>query len=373
MSTNTATASDKKAANKSDSFQALRGICFLGVFLSHAQSTFTWGILGVCIFFVLSGFLMTTRYMDREIACSIKDNAKFSIKKIGKLYFLHIFTMLFAIVLRLIDMVGNGLSFRSVAAFGRDLFLNVTLLQTWYPKNEVNVSLNGVSWFLSTMMFLYFMFPLLIKWIRKIESNLTLIAIPLIIVLVQIGSIYAMACVFGYSSSICKWFSYFLPVLRLGDFAAGCCLGKLYKRMPEKSRSIYIYSILEILLLAVSTVFYIWVNIPKENVLLQSISNQVSLYIPFAMLWVLAFAASKGIVTKILTNRFFIFLGNISSLLFLIHHVIIMYSKKFFDVFSINLNGVAKYSYIFVEFWVTLALTVLYRKVSENIAKKKVA
>ncbi len=138
-----------------NSLQALRAIALVGVFLAHAQAKHSWAVLSVSIFFVLSGFLLFIRYENKVFTCSLKNNIEFSINKIKKLYPLHIITMVFGVILRLYNVYLEGLSLKSVAAVIRDLFLNITLLQTWYPKSEVNVSLNGVSWFLSVMMFLF--------------------------------------------------------------------------------------------------------------------------------------------------------------------------------------------------------------------------
>lgn len=43
---------------------ALKGIAFIGIFLLHVQCNVEWAAFGVCIFFVLSGYLLETRYFD---------------------------------------------------------------------------------------------------------------------------------------------------------------------------------------------------------------------------------------------------------------------------------------------------------------------
>ena len=89
--------------------QALRGIAFLGVFLSHTG--LKWfgaaGHWGVSIFLVLSGFLMFASYSgnNRIERISIRDNIAFSWGKIKKLYPLHICTM---ILMMLFAFVGGA-------------------------------------------------------------------------------------------------------------------------------------------------------------------------------------------------------------------------------------------------------------------------
>ena len=141
---------------KSTSFQALRAWAFLGIFLSHAGSAIFWSVLGVSVFFVMSGFLMFRKHENDEMDLTIKNRAKFSLSRISKLYQLHIITMCFAVVLEMATRIYSGLTFRGVVYTLGKIVLNVTLMQTWVPYSNINVSLNGVAWFLSVTMFLYF-------------------------------------------------------------------------------------------------------------------------------------------------------------------------------------------------------------------------
>ena len=65
-----------------ESLQALRAFSFLGIFLSHAGSPVSWPALGVSVFFVLSGFLMSYTYHDRDMTASVRNNLRFAISKI---------------------------------------------------------------------------------------------------------------------------------------------------------------------------------------------------------------------------------------------------------------------------------------------------
>lgn len=52
--------------NKIDSFNILRAIAFMGIFMRHVEFKMQWAALGVSVFFVLSGFLLTYQYVDRD-------------------------------------------------------------------------------------------------------------------------------------------------------------------------------------------------------------------------------------------------------------------------------------------------------------------
>lgn len=79
--------------------------------------------------------------------------------------------MLAAVFMVLISYIGNDISVKSLFEFGRNIILQLFLLQSWYPDAGVNVSLNGVAWYLSTATFLYFMFPYIMMLIKKIYEK----------------------------------------------------------------------------------------------------------------------------------------------------------------------------------------------------------
>lgn len=48
------------------------------------------------------------------------------------------------------------------------LVINTFLIQSWIPADGAYFSLNGVSWYLSSSVFCYFMFPYLSRLIKKV-------------------------------------------------------------------------------------------------------------------------------------------------------------------------------------------------------------
>lgn len=351
------------------SLQALRGLAFLGIFLNHAKGIIHWSELGVSVFFVLSGFLMTHTYGDRDFDVSIKKNFYFSIKKIKKIYPLHIFTMICAVVLALKEMVYNGLLTRSLITLVGEIFLNVTLLQTWVPHSSFNISLNGVAWYLSVTMFLYFMFPYILRWIKnKPQKKLSIMGV--VILATQIITCIPFTYFWGGKNSpppIYIWFMYCFPVFRLGDFFVGCCLGSLYTKKENRDDLLVRYSIYELLATALTVGVHLLERQSSQSVILLAFQNWTTLYIPVAAIWIYLFADNGGIITKLFNNRFLVYLGDISSYNFLIHYVIIRYTSNLCKYFDVNVHGWPKVGTIFAELILSVIVTVIYMKLEGNV------
>ena len=152
-----------------DAIQALRAIAFILIFLSHVEILAT-GPIGVSIFLVISGFCMTYAYLDRPEKTpmpSFVNNLKFAKGKVKKLYPLHLIMLLFVALIifgRLILRKSLG---REIAEQGIYFVANLLLLQSWIPWRDGYFSFNAVSWYLSTTVFIYFLFP----WVFRIIQS----------------------------------------------------------------------------------------------------------------------------------------------------------------------------------------------------------
>lgn len=151
------------------SLQGLRTLAFFGIFTSHTGLT-QLGAWGVSVFFVLSGFLMAYVYYERNLDCSLKRSVSFSIRKIKRLYPLHILMMLAALLLELVPLFKH-FSARSVILLLSKIGFNAALLQGWLPTQSMYYSLNAVSWFLSTCLLLYAAFPCILNRLRTIDNK----------------------------------------------------------------------------------------------------------------------------------------------------------------------------------------------------------
>ena len=348
-----------------DSLQALRALAFLGIFFLHSQFFVSWAQLGVSVFFVMSGFLMTYRYENVELDTSLKNNIHFSLGKIKKLYPLHIITMICAIVFNVAFIIYDGVRIKAVLALIGETLLNIALLQTWVPYSSVNVSLNGVAWYLSVIMFLYFMFP----WINRIvarNATFKLCLISGIILIIQLFSCMPFIKILGIDSPVYIWFMYCFPVFRLGDFFFGCALKRLYFESDLGNWGVIKGTICEISATLVTVLVFMWLKKEQDNIILLSLHNWTTIFIPISAIWVFLFIINKGLITKMLTNRLTIYIGNLSSYAFLIHYVVTQFTNGTLRVMKINIEGWSRGALVLLELVISLMLSALYKKVHEK-------
>ena len=351
----------KSGSKRNPSLQALCAIAFLGIFFAHVSVRWAWAGHSVSVFFVLSGFLLTTRHYDDILPGTLRERADFTWNHIKRIYPLHLITMVLYAVLRLIILAVSGLTVRIILETVGLMALNVTLLQSWYPHHLINVSLNGVAWFLSTSVFLYFMFPSVLKWAKRLRPGAKFIAMLLI------PAVQILLCVpfkmAGADENLYNWFSYCFPVFRLGDFFAGCCLGSLCAEKAPNTKDGKITvrgTALELLALALTIAGMIIPRRLHAAAPYTACFNKTSLCIIPALLWVYTFSERKGLLSRLLSNPLLVGIGNISAYAFLIHYLVTQYVYHFSALLRFSPTGWGRAGMIAAQLAVSLLLSVLY-------------
>ena len=186
---------DKKLIS---SLQGLRAVAFLSVVLSHCGAPWL-GPWAITVFVALSGFLMTCNYYDRpRTAPGLRSAIAFSLKKIRKLYPLHLIMMAAALLFVLKWLLAQP-SARGVLSCAAQLVVSIFLLQTWIPSSRFWFCLNGVAWYLSVQAFLYAIFPPLLVVLKKADAR-RLRCIAAVIFCVQCLASYYNRVGTGYGS-----------------------------------------------------------------------------------------------------------------------------------------------------------------------------
>ena len=277
-----------KDLQKLNSLQGLRFLGFLFIFLNHAgwllwsNKYFDYGARGVEIFFVLSGYLIAYNYRNAEFDYDLRSSFLYMLSKAKKFYFLHLLTFLII----LFHMERHGFNYPSgLSGFIRDVFLNIMLLKSWY--DPAKFTFNGVTWFLSCILFISFLILLLLKMAFD---------------------------TFGYKMGMNPWpgvFGWYCnPAYRLFDFLLGYT-GFLVLEKTDLKVSSWKISVIQ----CVTLVFYFaachlfdkqWVPAP---------------FILLTLVLIFAFTLPGGIFNAIFGNRVLTHLGNISFELYIVHQV----------------------------------------------------
>lgn len=349
-----------------DSLQALRFLACLCIFSHHCYITSNvfWGVE---IFFVLSGFLMVYSYYPRPaLSRAPVASLRFAAKKVGKLYPLHILTMLPILALAIY-------AHEDAAYILTGLVENILLIQAWSPVYAI--SLNGVAWYLSVCAFLYFMFPCIVACIRAYRSRrAAFVACGMLFALEFVSAAAALPLgrvIYGADGDISKyieWYGYISPLFRLIDFAVGCNIGYLFlTRRDNELADKRMLAGAEILCAAL---FVGAVLISRsESFLARDEFARGFLYLPFASAIVYIFADGKGAVPRLLTNRVTVYLGNISACFFLIHQDVIRITYMLLDRFDIGMEHYKLILFVFCGI-VSIGLSELYMNLESAVRGK---
>lgn len=341
------------------SLQALRGIAFLGIVSFHCNIG-NQGALCVSIFFVLSGFVLAFQQIRKNnfLKADRESRLLFALNHIRKLYPLHLIMLCADIYLS----VYNGYQLRWLLDNEISKIIpNILLLQSWYPLEDYYFAFNGATWFLSTMVFLYYMFPLLFNKICRWETKNTPYTVLVLMILFEGVIVLLTAGLSRYCSigdNFGKWITYICPLFRTLDFAIGVCLGRIYcngrKQKCRKSISI-VMTIITVLLMILELRFF---ELTEEPLRFQVVRYSF-IYILSSVLIVYLFTREDGICYRLYECKILVILGDLSGYGFVIHQIVIEYVKYFLPYEN-------KYFIFIITILITLFLSFAYKRIIDK-------
>lgn len=301
---------------KFQTFQGLRAIAMLLVFFSHCNHFLPLpsgghGAIGVEIFLIMSGFLVELRAPKKEKTL-MHQALSYTKQKVRKFYWLHATMMLAAMGPTILGWVLEPPTLYSMKDYACKIVANLLLVQSWIPDSDFYFSLNGVSWYLSTSLFLYFCSPFLHGVVNKLETVRKKVLCIAAIFLGQVILATAMR-----NSSYLHAVIYIHPVARLFDFAVGMLLGSIYKNNAKTP--MWNWSNMEAI--AISALLVVIVSFPY----LPEAYSYVVLSMPMASLLIFVFAYESGNISRMITRKEILFLGNYSFEIFMVHRVVLGY------------------------------------------------
>lgn len=313
------------------------------------ENIFSEGFLGVSFFFILSGFILALNYRDKfkDKKISLK---KFYVARFARIYPLYLVTMV--------------VSIPALFSSFKILLYNIFLIQSYIPDQSVFFSYNAPSWSISDEMFFYALFPILIGVSFKLKRIFKIALLILFIVLILMLNIFL-------PEERTHYWLYISPLIRVFDFILGIFLFDV--ALHFKNKKIVIskttFSVFEISAYIILGFFFIFhKNLP--------ISYRFSVYYWLPMCLIILSSAQSFIsernitwVTKFLSWKWFVYLGEISFAFYLIHYLVITYTIKYNGLRGIYLNGTLL---ALTMFFITLIASIFAYEVIEKPLNKKI-
>lgn len=351
--------------NKIISLQALRGIAFTAVFLGHV-GYYNMGQWAVCVFFMLSGFLMCVQHKDIRIN-SLRGGISFSYRRIIKLYPLHLLMLIANILLQAANQIYNHWELRKIIFddfLCKNTISHLLLLNAWIPKTWYYW--NGPSWFLSAIFICYIFFPFIANFLQKKDSVKRILICGATILLIMSGVGYLST--YAGNEEFTRWVTFVFPLFRSCDFSIGCMIGIVYLKYKNDKNYLgkhaTLYEAITILALGVIQLLR-----EREWPFFGALwSRYTIIYVPVTGILIYLFAVNKGIFTRMLSNRVFVTLGDLSPYAFLVHFVAYRYVAELFSVVGhfCNVEKFEKSAIAIITFSATLIFSVLYKKQSKR-------
>lgn len=350
---------------------SLRFLAALAVFFSHLGylrnlDSYQWlcarifveGYAGVTFFFVLSGFILTYNYRDVLSDLRPREIKNFYIARFARIYPLYLLTFLISLPLIRSQILRQPLTFLWTAA------VQVLALQSYVPQHNDFVY-NMPAWSLCDEFFFYALLPFILYALAKSEiitkrSLTTALGIGVWLVALLLVTL-------GRNLPSAHWLFYITPPFRLFDFLLGVVWGLLFLNMRPINFKTGAWTLIElaccgsVLLMVLLSSYYVH----------QSFRYGVY-YMPVFGITIFVFAYQGGWVSKILSCKAFVLLGEMSFAFYMFHQLVFRYLNELS-------RGKLGYAYhpigaTLLAFGITLGLSyvsfVYFEKFSRNLLKK---
>ncbi len=265
---------------------------YLAAFFKHCK-------LSVSFFFILSGFVMIIAYgRDKNVKIKYPQYLKNRIARIYPVY-----------VLAILIFVAFIKYYKYPDIPPKELYLHFLMLQSWFPSYAT--TLNTPGWSLVVEMFFYVLFPFLFnRFYRNKPLKSLLLPILLFWALSQVIFILGINAAFyeGYPTKFHNLISY-SPIMHLNEFLVGNMAGLLYLQLDKRYKRNYDLHI-TLLCIILSLILIFAKPEYAHNGLLAII------FVPFILLM----ALNTGRITRIFSKKPFVFLGDISYGLYILHY-----------------------------------------------------
>lgn len=305
-----------------------------------------WGARMCEFLFVSSGFLVGYNYYYKGMPDTRRYSFKYVFDKLSKVYPLHLLTTIFFVILTI-----KNFQISDIPSWLSNLFL----LQAWQINKDV-IIFNGVSWFLSALMFCYFLTPFFLRLVRNIKHSLVLL---LLVATVRV-SIEAFQ-IFGLADYVFSM--HYSPLIRVLEFFMGMLLIPYYfklkkriKKQENKKWFIAVVSIIEILIICI-TIFFMYIF---NSLWLRAF------YVIWFCILVFILGFDYGITSKIMSCKLAQKVVNLQLEAFMLQYIAGYIIDKSFQIMNIN-------THFFWVFILKLAVLLVMAFIYQRFVSRKMA
>ncbi|OBX04018.1 hypothetical protein QV06_09040 [Gallibacterium genomosp. 3] len=340
----------------------LRAIAVISVIIFHLNSNWLpGGFLGVDIFFVISGYLIT-KIIVTEIENKIFTYKNFYNRRIKRIYPIFIFIMFFtSIVGALIFTYNDFNTLRKGIEFSVVLSANIFFAKS-QGYFDLDITSNPILhiWSLAVEEQYYLFFPLLVILIYRKSLNKKLLFQAIMILF-----FLSLASTFIPSSYYTKYINtYYLPQLRFFELLIGSGLSLL---SPYKGKGGGNYLIIADLIsfICLVLIIYCFFYYSEKTLFVPGIALLIPCFLTAGVIY---FSQSGKVIKNILSLSFIVKIGLLSYSLYLWHWVIITIFNYVLgnvskSILFITLQGVLTFLLSFLGYYL-VEKPIRYRKIS---------
>jgi peptidoglycan/LPS O-acetylase OafA/YrhL len=321
-----------------------------------AQAVVNHGQVGVTLFFVLSGFILTyTNHREDAAGSSPATRTAFWRARFARIYPVYLLGLLVSFPLFLREVAHGGVSRTDVGA----ALLTPVMLQAWLPQTACS-AWNCPGWSISAEAFFYALFPFALPVLARFtrRGHVTVLTGLWVLALAFPVTLLAVA---QNTRVPDMWYevAYYHPLARLPEFLVGVTLGLAYLRRRVNDR--------HGVLLGLAGFAGVLAVLRYGDVLGSAMLRNAVAVVPVSLL-VLGLASGRGPLARLLGSRPLVVLGEASYSLYILHLPVYLW------VFDVQYRvapdlGVGR-AFFWVVFAVLVVLSVLTYRLVERPAQR---
>lgn len=324
-----------------DALTGLRYVAAMTVVISHVagnqellsrQWIMGYSAIGMPLFFTLSGFLMCYNYYRDFAEGRPGSLRRFYVARFSRIYPAYLLALL--------------LSFSFMGNFFHDLVLrpqetlyclgfDATLTQSWiyqpvfagdHNPRSLSQAYLGVAWSVSTEVFFYATFPLVIPLLKQFRSATSIVGGIVSIWLLWAGFDFWMCPgtrmpALPNGENPARWLLYCSPYGRIGEFWIGCLAGRLFLTKADQPAGGVERRLGRLAMWACLPIMVCFVLQMPTNGICQRLHFNVGLA-PLCATVIFCLSRYRSALSWLLGSRLLVLLGECSYCVFLLHPLI---------------------------------------------------